>query len=99
MGKLNVGSGEKESAFYVILGDCGPNETIQVINRLAKLWAKWLANQGFLIGISDVLLMANRSRKTDKLVEPAYDDESDALISDPKEGSLEKQAVCERKAH
>jgi len=94
MDKSTVGSGKKDSVFYVILRDYGPDETVQAMNRLAKLCARWLANQGFSIGINDVLPGANLRREKDKLVEQAYD-ECDALILDFKEGKLEKQAGCD----
>ncbi|PWW74921.1 beta and beta-prime subunits of DNA dependent RNA-polymerase, partial [Tuber magnatum] len=94
MDKSTVGSGKKDSVFYVILRDYGPDEAVQAMNRLAKLCARWLANQGFSIGINDVLPGANLRGEKDKLVEQAYS-ECDALILDFKEGKLEKQAGCD----
>ncbi|KAG1240626.1 hypothetical protein G6F68_017476 [Rhizopus microsporus] len=52
--KAVVGDGNKNSVFYVILRDYGPIEAAKCMNRLAKLCARWLANRGFSIGISDV---------------------------------------------
>ncbi|CAZ82670.1 unnamed protein product [Tuber melanosporum] len=94
MDKSTVGSGKKDSVFYVILRDYGPDEAVQAMNRLAKLCARWLANQGFSIGINDVLPGANLRGEKDKLVEQAYN-ECDALILEFKEGKLEKQAGCD----
>ncbi|RPA98904.1 beta and beta-prime subunits of DNA dependent RNA-polymerase [Choiromyces venosus 120613-1] len=94
MDKSTVGSGKKDSVFYVILRDYGPDEAVQAMNRLAKLCARWLANQGFSIGINDVLPGTNLRKEKDKLVEQAYD-ECDSLILDFKEGKLEKQAGCD----
>lgn len=42
MDKATVGSGKKKSIFGVIMRDYGPNEAAIVMNRLAKLCARWL---------------------------------------------------------
>ncbi|KAH8145366.1 uncharacterized protein LAJ45_10649 [Morchella importuna] len=94
MDKSTVGSGKKDSVFYVILRDYGPDETVQAMNRLAKLCARWLTNQGFSIGINDVLPGAALRKEKDMLVEKAYE-ECDELILKFKEGKLEKQAGCD----
>lgn len=94
MDKSTVGSGKKDSLFYVILRDYGPDETVQAMNRLAKLCARWLTNQGFSIGINDVLPGAKLREEKDTLVEAAYV-ECDDLILKFKEGKLEKQAGCD----
>ncbi|KAL7268353.1 DNA-directed RNA polymerase III subunit C1 (rpo31) [Rhizina undulata] len=94
MDKSTVGSGKKDSVFYVILRDFGPDETVQAMNRLAKLCARWLANRGFSIGINDVLPGAMLRKEKDLLVEEAYA-QCDELILSYKEGKLEKQAGCD----
>ncbi|KAI5795121.1 hypothetical protein EDC01DRAFT_654154 [Geopyxis carbonaria] len=94
MDKGTVGSGKKESVFYVILRNYGPDEAVKAMNRLAKLCARWLANQGFSIGINDVLPGVALRREKDLMVEDAYA-QCDALIMQFKEGKLEKQAGCD----
>lgn len=94
MDKSTVGSGKKDSVFYVILRDYGPDEAVQAMNRLAKLCARWLANQGFSIGINDVLPGEGLRKAKDKMVEKAYA-ECDDLILQLKEGKLEKMAGCD----
>ena len=54
MDKTTVGSGKKDCIFYIILRDYGPDEAVKAMNRLAKLSARYLTNQGFSIGINDV---------------------------------------------
>ena len=68
--QLSVQGEKKGSMFYVVLRERGLDETIQAMNRLAKLRIRWLANQGFSIGIKNVLPGAN-PRREDKLVEQA----------------------------
>jgi DNA-directed RNA polymerase III subunit RPC1 len=94
MDKSTVGSGRKDSVFYVILRDYGPDEAVRAMNRLAKLCARWLANQGFSIGINDVLPGLILRQEKDLMVENAYL-QCDALILQFKEGKLEKAAGCD----
>ncbi len=70
--KAVVGDGNKNSVFYVILRDYGPIEAAKCMNRLAKLCARWLANRGFSIGISDVTPGERLSRIKFNEVETAY---------------------------
>ncbi len=53
--KSTVGDGKKNSVFGVMLRDYGPDAAITAMNRLAKTCARWLANQGFSLGINDVI--------------------------------------------
>jgi DNA-directed RNA polymerase III subunit RPC1 len=55
MDKSTVGDGKKESVFYVMMRDFGPSHAVQGMNRLAKLSARWLSNEGFSLGINDVM--------------------------------------------
>ena len=93
MDKSTIGSGRKDSVFYVILRDFGPDAAVQTMNRLAKLSARWLTDQGFSIGISDVYPGGNLTQLKTQLVERAYA-ECDAVIVKFKEGKLAKQAGC-----
>jgi hypothetical protein len=54
MDKATVGDGKKDSVFYVMMRDFGPQHAVQGMNRLSKLSARWLSNNGFSLGISDV---------------------------------------------
>ncbi|KAI9740872.1 MAG: hypothetical protein M1818_004477 [Claussenomyces sp. TS43310] len=93
MDKTTVGSGKKDSIFYIILRDYGPSEAVKAMNRLAKLSARFLTNQGFSIGISDVIPgQSLRQQKVD-LVADAYR-RCDDLIAQFKAGTLPKATGC-----
>ena len=94
MDKSTIGSGKKDSVFYVILRDFGPDAAVQAMNRLAKLSARWLTNQGFSIGISDVYPGARLVELKQELVEQAYE-QCDELIKKYKSGELEKAPGCD----
>ena len=94
MDKSTIGSGKKDSIFYVTLRDFGPDAAIASMSRLAKLCARWLATQGFSIGINDVYPGGDLLTLKKKLVEGAYAD-CDALIAKFKEGNLAKASGCD----
>jgi DNA-directed RNA polymerase III subunit RPC1 len=54
MDKATIGAGKKNSVFYVLYRDFGPDAAAQGMNRLSKLCARWLSLQGFSVGINDV---------------------------------------------
>lgn len=89
MDKSTVGEGKKNTIFYIILRDFGPDEAVAAMNRLAKLSARYLTNQGFSIGISDVYPSKALTAKKQELVSKAYE-ECEILIKKFKEGTLEK---------
>jgi DNA-directed RNA polymerase III subunit RPC1 len=93
MDKTTVGSGKKDSIFYIILRDFGPDEAVLAMNRLAKISARYLTNQGFSIGISDVYPSQKLKDKKQALVYKAYL-ECEQLIQTFKEGNLEKATGC-----
>ncbi|KAL9033863.1 MAG: hypothetical protein Q9214_007308 [Letrouitia sp. 1 TL-2023] len=64
------------------------------MNRLAKLAARWLTNQGFSIGISDVSPGGKLTELKKLLVETAYA-QCDILIQNFKEGKLAKATGCD----
>ena len=94
MDKSTIGSGKKDSIFYVILRDYGPDAAVESMSRLAKLAARWLTNQGFSIGISDVYPGDELNRLKTQLVETAYK-ECDTLISKFKHNELAKAPGCD----
>ena len=93
MDKTTVGSGKKDSIFYIILRDFGPDEAVIAMNRLAKISARYLTNEGFSIGISDVYPAPALTTHKDSLVTQAYQ-ECELLIQKFKEGKLEKATGC-----
>ena len=74
MDKATVGSGKKNSLFYVLCRDYGPEAAAQGMNRLSRMSARWLTLQGFSVGISDVTPTALvESRKTQS-IQKAFDE-------------------------
>ncbi|KAK7429679.1 DNA-directed RNA polymerase III subunit C1 (rpo31) [Neonectria magnoliae] len=93
MDKSTVGSGKKDSIFYVILRDFGPDHAVIAMNRLAKLCARTLTNRGFSIGVGDVFPTEKLKQEKDNLVSVAYK-LCDDLIETFKLGKLEKAPGC-----
>ena len=93
MDKSSIGAGKKDSIFYVILRDFGPDAALQAMNRLAKLSARWLTDQGFSIGISDVYPGQTLVDLKQQLVDKAYA-ECDAVIKKFQHGHLDKSSGC-----
>ncbi|EGY15512.1 hypothetical protein D7B24_008339 [Verticillium nonalfalfae] len=93
MDKSTVGGGKKDSVFYVILRDFGPDEAVTAMNRLAKLCARQLTNRGFSIGVGDVFPTEQLLVKKKKLIEDA-NIQVDELINTYKKGKLEKATGC-----
>jgi len=94
MDKATVGDGKKDSVFYVMMRDMGPDYAVQAMNRLAKLSSRWLTNQGFSIGISDVYPSAALTERKLKLVRDAEAKCLD-LIERFNAGKLERDAGCD----
>ncbi|GAO48072.1 DNA-directed RNA polymerase III complex large subunit Rpc1 [Saitoella complicata NRRL Y-17804] len=93
MDKATVGDGKKNSLFYVILRDYGPDQAGQAMNRLAKLCARWLANQGFSLGINDVQASDHLNGKKDAAIQRAYD-KANGVYKQLEEGKLENMPGC-----
>ncbi|KAK9456872.1 hypothetical protein V1511DRAFT_509555 [Dipodascopsis uninucleata] len=93
MDKNTLGDGKKNSVFYVILRDFGPDEAINAMSRMAKLCARFLGNRGFSIGINDVTPGVILNSKKDILIETAYAT-CDDLILKLKDGKLESKPGC-----
>ncbi|MCJ1359857.1 MAG: hypothetical protein MMC33_009860 [Icmadophila ericetorum] len=94
MDKSTIGSGKKESVFYVTLRDYGPDAAVASMNRLAKLAARWLTQQGFSIGIDDVYPGDKLVELKKQLIEDAYK-KCDELITKFKAGELKRSAGCD----
>lgn len=93
MDKNTLGDGKKNSVFYAILRDYGPQEAAFAMNRMAKLCARYLGNRGFSIGINDVMPGKQLSEQKDILVELAYS-KCNELIDLLALGKLETQPGC-----
>ncbi|KAF2086213.1 beta and beta-prime subunits of DNA dependent RNA-polymerase [Saccharata proteae CBS 121410] len=94
MDKATVGDGKKDSVFYVIMRDYGPDYAVQAMNRLAKLSARWLTNRGFSIGVSDVTPGARLVEQKKKLIEGAYD-KAKEIVRLYQTGKLERAPGCD----
>ncbi|KCV73369.1 DNA-directed RNA polymerase III subunit RPC1 [Fonticula alba] len=70
--KSLVGSGSKNTIFYIIMRDYGVDEAIAAMSRVAKMCARWLGNHGFSIGIDDVRPGARLVQMKDQLVMAGY---------------------------
>lgn len=92
--KATIGDGKKDSVFYVILRDFGPDYAAAAMNRLAKLSARWLGEQGFSIGISDVYPSTKLVQRKQELVDTAYA-KCDKIIHDYRSGKLQRSAGCD----
>lgn len=95
MDKSTVGDGKKDSVFYVMMRDFGPSHAVQGMNRLAKLSARWLSNEGFSLGINDVTPGDVLKEKKQALIVEAYA-KCDTLIKQFQEGKLERDAGCDQ---
>ncbi|KAL2218370.1 putative DNA-directed RNA polymerase III largest subunit [Thermoascus aurantiacus ATCC 26904] len=94
MDKATVGSGKKDSVFYVMLRDFGPAVAAEGMNRLSRLSARWFTNMGFSIGITDVYPSERLIASKNHLVETAYA-QCDEVIAKFKAGTLEKSPGCD----
>ncbi|KAJ2310600.1 DNA-directed RNA polymerase III subunit C1 (rpo31) [Coemansia sp. RSA 2705] len=86
--KSVVGDGKKTSIFFIALRDYGTTEAAAIMNRLAKLSARWSCNQGFSIGLSDVTPGAKLSKRKDDLIQSAYATCDDYILQS-RSGKLE----------
>ena len=91
MDKSTVGAGRKNSLFYVLYRDFGPTAAAEGMNRLSKLCARWLTNQGFSVGIGDVTpptaLITMKSNMIEKVFRECQD-----FSKEFKEGKLKRKA-------
>jgi len=93
MDKSTIGSGKKDSLFYVILRDFGPDEAVAAMNRLARLCSRFLGNHGFSVGVFDVFPIKSLRDKKEQLVKEA-NKQANMIIRDFNAGKLEKAAGC-----
>lgn len=93
MDKGTLGSGSKNTIFYVIMRDFGQEESATVLSRLARLCPAYLTNRGFSIGIGDVTPGAGLIKAKNELLENGYA-KCDEYIRDLEEGRLQTQPGC-----
>ncbi|CAK7235226.1 DNA-directed RNA polymerase III subunit C1 (rpo31) [Sporothrix bragantina] len=93
MDKSTVGAGKKDSLFYVILRDYGPDATVAAMNRLARLCARYIGNVGVSIGVYDVFPTPALQQKMTVLNKDA-NRECDDLIRSFNAGTLNKAPGC-----
>lgn len=93
MDKNTVGSEKKDTIFYIILRDFGPDAAVEAMNRLAKLSARYLTNQGFSLGIKDVFPSDNLTKYKQDLVLKSYQ-QCEVLIQKFQDGTLDKVTGC-----
>lgn len=90
MDKATVGSGKKNSVFYILYRDFGPDAAAQGMNRLSKLCARWLGNQGFTVGISDVTAPEKLIQEKEQMIKDIFA-ECQKFVKLSKEGKLKRK--------
>ncbi|KAJ9497423.1 DNA-directed RNA polymerase III subunit C1 (rpo31) [Exophiala xenobiotica] len=90
MDKGTVGSGKKNSVFYILYRDFGPDAAAQGMNRLSKLCARWLGNQGFTVGISDVTPPTLLIKEKADMIAKVFD-ECNQFVKTSKAGKLKRK--------
>jgi DNA-directed RNA polymerase III subunit RPC1 len=70
--KVTLGSGSKVNIFHAIMRDYSYEEAAEAMSRVAKLCARWIGNQGFSIGISDVTPSDVLMKEKETLVSTGY---------------------------
>ena len=91
--KAIIGDGNKKSMFYVVMRDFGVEAAAACMNKIAKLSARWLANQGFSIGIDDVQPGERLRKEKEVTVVKGYSD-CDQAIQLSKDGGLPNAPGC-----
>ncbi|KAK3708848.1 hypothetical protein QZH41_016279 [Actinostola sp. cb2023] len=91
--KSVLGSGSKNSVFYILLRDYGPQFAADGMWRLARVCPFFLSNRGFSIGIGDVTPGQGLLQAKEELLNTGYSKCND-FIQDFKEGKLQTQPGC-----
>ncbi|CAK7197483.1 DNA-directed RNA polymerase III subunit C1 (rpo31) [Sporothrix eucalyptigena] len=94
MDKAIVGSGKKDSLFYVILRHHGPDKAVAAMNRLARLCARYIGTFGVSTGVVDVFPTATLQTKMALLINDA-NRACDDLITQFNDGKLAKAPGCD----
>lgn len=91
MDKSTIGSGKKNSIFYILYRDFGPDAAANGMNRLSKLCARWLGNQGFTVGISDVTPPDMLEKAKSAMITKVFE-ECNSIVRDSRSGKLKRKA-------
>lgn len=94
LGKTTLGNGNKDGLFSVLLRDYNPHAAASCMNRLAKLSARWIGNDGFSIGIDDVQPGERLNQQKKKKINDGYR-ECHELISSFDKRVLALQSGCD----
>jgi DNA-directed RNA polymerase III subunit RPC1 len=90
MDKATIGAGKKNSLFYVLYREYGPNAAAEGMNRLSKLCARWLSLQGFSVGVDDVTPTPKLERAKAETIGLAFS-HCEINAKKLKEGSLKRE--------
>jgi len=93
LGKSTLGNGNKAGLFSTLAADFSPQASAACMNRLAKLSARFIGEQGFSIGIDDVTPATELRRAKEQTVDKGYGD-AHAYIKQYKDGTLQLQPGC-----
>jgi DNA-directed RNA polymerase III subunit RPC1 len=96
MDKATIGAGKKDSVFYVLYRDFGPDAAAQGMNRLSKLCARWLSLQGFSVGINDVTPTLKLTELKADTIEAAFE-ACEQSAADLKQGKLKREPGLDEK--
>jgi len=80
--------GGKDSLFYILLRQYGPQVSGECMGRVAKLSARFMGEEGFSIGINDVTASETLNHRKQVMTDKAYA-EVDELIAEYHSGTLE----------
>lgn len=91
--KSTLGSGTKNSIFYVLLRDWGEEVAVKAMWRLARMASYFMMNRGFSFGINDVTPGRKLIEAKNKLLESGYS-KCDEYILEMEKGTLQCQPGC-----
>ena len=90
--KPTVG-GSKEGLLYTLLRECSQEAAAELLNRVAKLSARWIGDRGFSIGIDDVTPTSKVSQVKAQLLAKGYQTCDDKIALFQK-GKLPSMSGC-----
>ncbi|KAF9809781.1 hypothetical protein SFRURICE_000262 [Spodoptera frugiperda] len=93
MDKSTLGSGTKNSIFYILLRDWGEEYAVRGMWRLARMASFYIMNRGFSFGIIDVTPGKKLIDAKNKLLEAGYS-KCDGYILEMEKGTLQCQPGC-----
>lgn len=93
MDKNTLGSGTKNSIFYILLRDWSEEHAVRGMWRLARMASYYMMNRGFSFGIIDVTPGKKLIEAKNKLLESGYS-KCDGYILEMEKGTLQCQPGC-----